>query len=614
MKLSGVSLIAALLLISTASVFGQTTAVAEPADAEKSRQEIEKKALSLLEQAIGDADSLKLSENRVYVFASAADLLWTRDERRARVLFRRAANEIIQSNKENEVGEDELPENFWIQLNIRNQFLNQVANRDAELALEFLRQTRFPILDRALNLPAEKIPLYRNLYQQAQSELNLEKEFAARMTKQNPRRALELARANLSKGVTHADLTLINQLKDAEPEAASQFADEVLQKLLAVDLFDVNDHNTRNLAWSFLTQFAAGREPATDGVSTKAKQFQINKNALRQLAVKYADHFSSSAFQSSNHHQIQSVLPIFERILPDRVAALRVRYEKLKQNYSAQNSHNQYQEKLNQLAGKAQPETLVAEAENFPYEMRGQIYSSAASKMAQAGNYTGARQLLSSLPGKQSRNNALLQLDWQALQKFLNEEKYAEAEQIIVQQTENSHKIRFLIQAANHFSGKKQSEKSAQYISQARALVVTNPEDSAELFDLMQVLTAGAETEPDKTFDLLESFIPKFNEIFAATAFLSKYQPGSSNFRDGELVFPNGNNGLYISGRRGGGFAIGLEVMRLNRLAKANLERAARLADRFERADVRLAARLIILRGVLSDGGEFVGQRFITID
>jgi hypothetical protein len=294
-----------------------------------------------------------------------------------------------------------------------------------------------------------------------------------------------------------------------------------------------------------------------------------------------------------------------------------VRYEKLKQNYSAQNSHNQYQEKLNQLAGKAQPETLVAEADNFPLEMRGQIYSSAASKMAQADNYTGARQLLSSLPGKQSRNNALFQLDWQALQKFLNEEKYAEAEQIVAQQTENSHKIRFLIQAANHFSGKKQSEKAAQYISQARSLVVTNPENHLELSDLMQVLTAASETEsetePDKTFDLLESFIPKFNEIFAATAFLSKYQQGNGNFREGELVFSNGNGGIYVRSRGYNAILINLDSMRLNRLAKANLERAAGLADRFERFDTRLAARLIILRGVLSDAGDVIGQRFISI-
>lgn len=608
MRLTRILHVFVILLISTATAFGQTAPIAPvAADIEKSQQEIQKKALSLLERAIGDADSLKLAENRLYVFATAADLLWTGDERRARQLFRRAANEISPTSKEDD--EDELPENFWIEQNARNQFLHQVANRDAELALELLRQTRLPLFDRILNLPAEKIPLYRNLYSQAQSELNLEKDFAARMTKQNPRRALELARANLSKGASYADLILINQLKDAEPEAAAKFADEVLQKLLAVDFSDASDYNARGLGWSFLSQFSATSETAAN----KTGQFQIDKAALRRLAAKLADYFSGSAFQQHSYHEIQNALPIFERILPERVAALRQRYERLKQNNLTANPHNQYQEKLNQLNGKAAPETLVAEAENFPFEMRGQIYSLAANKMAQSGNYPGARQLLSSLPGKSGRSDALFQLDWEALQRFLGDEKYADAEQIIAQQTDNSRKILFLVQTATHFYNKKQNEKAAPYISQARSMVKPDPENYLELADLMQVLGAGAVTEPEKTFDLLDSFAPKFNEIFAATAFLSKYQPGYGNFRDGELVFSNGNGGLYISGRRTGGISISLNLLGLNRLAKANLERAMNLADRFERNDVRLAARLIILRGVLSEGGDAIGQQTISI-
>jgi hypothetical protein len=594
------------LLISIGIAFGQTAAVAPKVspESEKSPQEIEKKALSLLERTIGDADSLRLPENRVYVFASSAALLWTRDEKRARQLFRRAANELSALFGATEENADELPEHFWILQNSRNQFLNLVDICDVELALELLRQTRPPVYDRMLNLPPEKIKLYRNLHQQAQNELNLEKQFAARLIKKNPRRAVEIARANLSKGVSTSDLNLINQLKDSEPELASLYADDVLQKLIANDYSDASDYNIGSLAQIFLSQFSSPPNSEANDASNKSVQFKIDKNALRRLAEKYADYLSGNTPQMQyNYHHIQNILPVFERILPERVAALRQRYERLKQNYNAQNQHNQFQERFNQLNGSAAPETLIEEAENFPLEMRSQIYASAANKMAQAGNYAAGRQLLVSLPGKQARQYALFQFDWQNVQKFLNEEKYAEAEQVVAQQTDPGQKVRLLVQMANHFFySKKQSEKAAQYISEARSLVNPNPENYVELTDLIQVLSAGADNDAEKTFDLVESFVPKFNEIFAATAFLSKYQPNYGNFREGELIFSNRDIGIHFSRRGYGGISVNIDSMRLDRLGKANLERAMNLADRFERSDVRTAARIIILRGALLDG------------
>ncbi|MDQ4122308.1 MAG: hypothetical protein M3209_12790 [Acidobacteriota bacterium] len=605
MRLTRILHVSVALLISIGGVFGQSAVSPSPSsEAEKSSLETEKKALSLLDRTIGDADSLRLPENRVYVFSVAGTLLWTRDEKRARQLFRRAANEFVRLFAANEEDGDELPENFRILQNSRNQLLNSVASRDAELAIELLRQTRPPVFERMLNLPPEKIKLYRNLHQQAQNELNQEKEFARQLIKQNPRRAVELARANLKKSVSTTDINLLNQLKDIEPVHASQYAEELLQKLIASDFSDANDSHNISLAQIFLSQFSAPTESNANEGSNKSNQFKIDKNSLGRLAVKYADFLSGNTqFLQHNYHFIQNALPIFERLLPERVSALRQKYERLKQNNSAQNPHNQYQDHFNQLNGNAEAQTLIEEAENFPLEMRPQLYASAANKMAQAGNYAAGRQLLVSLPGKQARQNALGQFDSQYLYKFLSEEKYAEAEQIIAQQTEPNLKIRFLVQTANHFASKKQNEKATQYLAQARSLVNPNPENYLELSNLMQVLTAGAEGDTEKTFDLLDSFVPKFNEIFAATAFLNKYQPGYGSFREDEVIFTNNNFDFISFSRRSfGGTIVSLNAMRLDSLGKANLERTMSLADRFERSDVRIAARMMILRGVLLDG------------
>src|SRR2546430_4513325 len=87
-----------LLLILMAAAPAQVAAqVDEKEKAEKElakRQELEKKTLSLLDEIVGAAWSLKLPENRSYVLTKAADLLWPHDEKRARNLSWEAFNSL----------------------------------------------------------------------------------------------------------------------------------------------------------------------------------------------------------------------------------------------------------------------------------------------------------------------------------------------------------------------------------------------------------------------------------------------------------------------------------------------------------------------------------------
>src|SRR3954471_4063177 len=58
------------------------------------KKELERKTLALLDNIITSAQTLKLPENRALVFSSAADLIWARDEKRARALFKEALNNL----------------------------------------------------------------------------------------------------------------------------------------------------------------------------------------------------------------------------------------------------------------------------------------------------------------------------------------------------------------------------------------------------------------------------------------------------------------------------------------------------------------------------------------
>src|SRR5262245_13079710 len=63
----------------------------EPQQTEEEKKvakELEKKALALIDEMIGEAMALRLVENRVHILIGALGVLWARNENRARALFR----------------------------------------------------------------------------------------------------------------------------------------------------------------------------------------------------------------------------------------------------------------------------------------------------------------------------------------------------------------------------------------------------------------------------------------------------------------------------------------------------------------------------------------------
>src|SRR5262249_55499470 len=64
-------------------------AAQEPRQTEEEKRaakELERKALALIDEVVADATSLSLAKNRVRILTVASDVLWTRDEERARAL------------------------------------------------------------------------------------------------------------------------------------------------------------------------------------------------------------------------------------------------------------------------------------------------------------------------------------------------------------------------------------------------------------------------------------------------------------------------------------------------------------------------------------------------
>ncbi len=201
------------LLILTIFTFSmaQTSPTASKSEKEKIQKELEAQVLKMLDQAVGDAGTLKLAQNRAIVYAIAGDLYWKFNEKRAREFFRNSANDIVVGNDEAEKdkkADDDLYAGVFDFSDVRAEILPLIAKHDADLALEMLAQTRSAKLSAELAkalLPNAKqegeMFSYSPEKYRVQQEIALEQRFAVLAAEQNPDKAIKLIKDSLFFGI-----------------------------------------------------------------------------------------------------------------------------------------------------------------------------------------------------------------------------------------------------------------------------------------------------------------------------------------------------------------------------------------------------------------------------
>src|SRR6476660_4715323 len=157
---SSFSVLLLVILLSPTCVIAQGDEKEKAQKELEQRQELARKTVALLDEIIAGAWGLKLPENRSFVQASAADLLWKHDEKRARTLFwdalsslglrtdtsedatKKDANDSKpKSTQTRNQSKEKAQKEYFEAFSMRRNFLIRVARRDPQLALDMLRAT-----------------------------------------------------------------------------------------------------------------------------------------------------------------------------------------------------------------------------------------------------------------------------------------------------------------------------------------------------------------------------------------------------------------------------------------------------------------------------------------
>lgn len=615
-----VSLLVIFSLACASSAYAQTSATTKPVAENENldaREELEKNAFDLLEQALAETASLKLPENRALVYTIAGDTLWTKDEKRARILFRNAAGEIMQAAnakveksfsqilREADSGNTEI-------FNLRQTVLRTIAERDAELALEILQATRPPdvaaemqsyLIATAAAATVTTIPnskpqppeTIQNVPRNAkvEREIRLEQNLLAKAAEQNPQKAAERIRQLLEKGFFNEIISALQRIYKKDSELANKLFDEMVQKLLAADF----SKNTSNLVFAInLTRTFAF--PPKENPNVKAEpRLSMSDKALRDVANKIADMLMKTPANNSIDF-FDLAFPLLQKVVPERILQLKQKQASLKKpSPTTRRSTGVYQMPASFNDPNATPEKLIADASKDQSRFRGSLYSQAANRAMATGKAEQILGLLQNQPESKERDDAIAQLVSFLAAKQIQAGKMDEARRIIDQMPNGAAKAERIVQMATvsfSLNTKESKENASALMNEALQMVKQFPEDKDEMDGVLKVIQGFAVIEPERAFVMLAPVIEKADEIINAQALLAKYNKQTQIFRENEMMMIYNTNAFASSVSR--------YVRELKLLAQADFARTRGLIDQFRRDDVRIFAKLLVAQSILKSG------------
>jgi len=612
-------------IVTSLTSYGQGETTPEPAIAEQQplskeqkeeKLKLQSKAVTLVEQVVSEAQTLKLPENRIRVQIAAGDMLWERDQARARGLFNDAGAAIAQTTWQTDREDRDEAET---RARLRRELVLTAARHDADLAFQLLNSTR--PLARTNNAA-------NDTRSGTDSDTSLDQTLLSIIASHDPKMAYRKAIESLDGGEYPAGVaSVLRQLYSKDKEAFEKLSKKLLSKLTSDNL--MASEEAGNLAEDLLrpgpipedrstnphSSNASGQNQALDesayhdlmeAAITAALTAGPNLTVRGQETIAFTTRdgimvssnnpragFSLqpiSATQANDERQdntrkllmeLQQLLPQIDQYLPDRAQAMRQKLTELGIGNNPITSID---------LDQGTSESLMTAAKSAPTQIQPQIYKQAAQKAIGEGNTERALQIANDHLDESERIAITQQVELKNLAMDASPDKLAKIRQKLAALPSDSTRVRALIDLA--IATEKDNPKLAlTFLDGARNLVSKRASTYRDFEDQLKVADALAALDPKRSFDVLESGIAHLNEILAAAAVVNGFE--AEVFREGELPLQGGSELGNMVARYG---------WELGSLAKLDFDHARMTADKFQLAEARLLAKLLIAQRVL--GGQ----------
>ena len=557
-----------LLILFAQTVFSQT--VETKTDAEMSA-ETKKQAVEFLRETAGEVGNLRTLENRISFAAELAGLMWFQDEKEARTMMNSVIGDFKQLvmqydsqlnalGVEAEGGEKnyggflgggdqsergKLMRKLTKAVAVRQQIAGSIAEHDPQLAFDFFDGSMQLVSNAKLRTQFEGQDAY----------------FLARLLKQiaekNPKKAAEFGRKSLAKGVNYEHIELLKKIYEKDAEKGAEFAEAVAKKLKETKT-DTEDYY---MLGSVLNLGASNFEKARKD----NKKPMFAEQTLRDLTEVLAQTLLKNEQPVGNDY-----LKEIEKFAPARAVQLRAKINTQVSNSTS--NKNGYGIGSDGMPPPPPPPAVAI-------EVSGNSTPSVSPEM----------QLAEGLKNLQNKE----------LPKDEREKVVAKARKIITEMPNKMAKITALSGLAAQVFKFGDKELATQIMNDAQGLINTQPKNYQDFIEAWILISGYAQGDAEKAFPLLDDTIFRVNETLAAFIKVAEFIDVSGEIVEEGEVQVGSFGGSMIRELTGG---LGMASGTLRSLAKTDFNKTRAVTNRFERQEIRILAKMLVLRAVL--GGE----------
>jgi len=552
--------IAVIVLVLSFSSSAQTQGPASAGGSEESAA-LKKKAVDLLVTVAGQIDSLRSAENRARIGSNAAESLWDHDEKRARSLFAAVAEDVKTGLTDADPDAETHNHTLLVFWQLRSDTLGRIAKHDPELALQFLRATRLPA---DVQLP----------YETSDTEKSQELRLAGQVAAKNPDLALKLGRESLALGFSADLLSMLSTLQSTNKVAALTFYQEIVDKLKTTDLAH----------YPVIAQFAFALADKFQPPETDERVYRELIGLLLTSALANGCGKASPEDGPEICYQIRSIFPRLEKYYGPRAAALK---QWANDEQDAETSLGWW-EQAREVIEKGTVDEMLAFAEKYP-ESRYDIYSAAIRKAEDSGDFARARELASDFPNAYERSRLLAEVSLAEKRNSINPDNPATVQQALGTFRDNEERAKFLVAAAMRISGRDR-KRGLELLDQSGQFIDSLKPGKNQLEGKIVLAMLYCSLKSDRGFAIMESLMPKLNEVVTASAALDGFE--NKYLTDGEWNMTG--EGVV------GGLLTSL-AQNIGYFAWQDFDRSVTLASQLERPELRLMAELKIAQSALAD-------------
>ena len=410
-------------------------------------------------------------------------------------------------------------------------------------------------------------------YEMREYENKLALRLARQSAARNPQLALKLGRQMLAKRLSADLLPILYQLQRTDDSASRTFHRDIVDKIKTTNL--MRNWMDLDLAVQLVRSF---QPPQADE--------EVYRDLIDVVLTTALANGCGNAERTNSERPCYTVGSVFSKIekyYPVRAALLK-RWAGDGQGFDAAEGWAQ----VNEATQNGSVDEILSLRTKYP-ALQDQIYWSAVMKALNSGEVARARQIASDLPDSEPRRQMLAQIDRTQMRASVDADKLALIQQELGRMRRDDERLQLLLYVASSI-GASDRKAALGLVNQAAEIINSMKPGRIQLEAQLALATVYCSLNSDRGFTIMESLLPRLNELVAAATTLDRVE--NNYFSDGEWNMSS--NG-----------AVGALLTRLahnaGTFARMDFDRSVALSNQFERYEIRLMAQLKIAQSVIGE-------------